>query len=210
VETKVIVYDFADLSSEEQINRLKEKLEIELKGLDVSVLANNVGMAKSGKFHEVELRDYMAMTNVNINSQVYMTLFILPKMLQRKSRSAVINVSSIAHYEPWGPLAMYAATKSFNYNFGLNLAASYPKQIDVLTVTPGSVATQMNSGKWSFSVTAPEHGKAVIDQLGWTKLTYGSWNHAIRPYIRHTPILNFFSMQKDAKVFAAMQKAAKK
>ena len=48
----MIVYDFGTLSSEESINGLEALLKEELKGLDVSILANNVGTTKYGLFHE--------------------------------------------------------------------------------------------------------------------------------------------------------------
>ena len=79
----------------------------------------------------------MQMINININSQTYMTKFILPRMLERKSRSAIIDVSSIGHYNPGAKLAVYCATKSYNFMFSANIAKSYPDKIDVMTVTPG-------------------------------------------------------------------------
>ena len=167
VKTKVITYDFANLSSEESINDLKALLEKETEGLDVGILVNNVGCTKFGAFDTQTWEDHMRQVNVNINSQTYMSLFLVPKMLERKSKSAIINVSSVAHFYPMGSLAMYCATKSYNYVFSKNLALNYPKKIDVLTVTPAGTKTQMYSGRYSFSVSAEDHGKAVIDQLGW-------------------------------------------
>ena len=46
------MYDFANLSSEESINGLEALLKKELEGLDVSILANNVGVTKFALFHE--------------------------------------------------------------------------------------------------------------------------------------------------------------
>lgn len=96
-----------------------------------------------------------------------MSKFLVPKMRQRytdsKAKSAIINVSSVAHFHPMGKLAMYCATKSYNYMFSKNLALSYPGEIDVLTVTPAGTKSQMYSGRFSFSVTAEQHAKAVID-----------------------------------------------
>jgi short-subunit dehydrogenase len=117
-----------------------------------------------------------------------MTKFILPRMLERKSRSAIIDVSSIGHYNPGAKMAVYCATKSYNYMFSANIAKSYPDKIDVLTVTPGGTRSQLYSGRYTFSVTAESHGKAVIDQLGWQSVTYGSYVHAIEPLMRSTPL----------------------
>lgn len=92
-----------------------------------------------------------------------MSKFLVPRMLERDTKSAIISVSSICHYYPMGNLAMYCATKSYNFMFNQNLAASYSSKIDFLTVTPGGTKTNMYSGRYSFSVLAEDHGKAVID-----------------------------------------------
>jgi NADPH:quinone reductase-like Zn-dependent oxidoreductase len=52
VETKVVVYDFAKLSTEESVHELEQHLKKELDGLDISILVNNVGTASFGSFHE--------------------------------------------------------------------------------------------------------------------------------------------------------------
>ena len=70
-----------------------------------------------------------------------MTKFILPRLLERETKSAIIDVSSVGHYNPRGSLASYCATKSYNFMFSQNLAISYPEKIDVLTVTPGGTKT---------------------------------------------------------------------
>jgi hypothetical protein len=35
----------------------------------------------------------------------------------------------------------------------------------------------MNSGRYIGSILASQHGKAVIDQLGWDTFTFGHWYH---------------------------------
>lgn len=42
----------------------------------------------------------------------------------------------------------------------------------------------MNSGRYCFSVTADAHAKAVINQLSWQKVTYGSVVHALQPRLK--------------------------
>ena len=68
-------------------------------------------------------------------------MFLLPKLLARESRSAMINVSSIAYYEHHGSLPVYCATKSYNYVLSECMRDAYSDKIDVLTVTPGATAT---------------------------------------------------------------------
>ena len=68
VLTKVIVYDFGKLSTLESANDLKSMLNHELKDIDISILANNVGEARVGNFHKRRTWDVMSQINVNINS----------------------------------------------------------------------------------------------------------------------------------------------
>jgi len=39
--------------------------------------------------------------------------------------------------------------------------------IDVLTVTPGAVNTQMYKGTSPMAIKAPDFARSVINQLGW-------------------------------------------
>jgi len=149
---------------------------------------------------------------VNINSQTFMTQAILPRFLKRESRSAIIDLSSVVAYTPSANTAIYAATKSYNFALSNAIRKSYPEKIDVMTVTPASVKTQMNSGRYCMTVTAEAHGKAVIDQLGWQSVTWGHWMHAIGPFITtYTPIGYFITRANAARyqVFLA-ENAAKK
>ena len=81
----------------------------------MSVLVNNVGCAFFGKFGEHSVWDAMRQINVNVNSQTFMTRFMLPRLLKRTSRSAILDVSSVcAQSEGCAMVPVYAATKAFN------------------------------------------------------------------------------------------------
>lgn len=94
----MIIYDFSKLCTTESAQDLQALLEAQLKDMDVSVLVNNVGCAKFGAFDKHSIWDSMRQINVNVNSQTYMSMFLLPKLLARESRSAIISVSSVAAY----------------------------------------------------------------------------------------------------------------
>ena len=70
-----------------------------------------------------------------------MSMFLLPKLLSRESRSAMINVSSVAAYNPGGSVPVYCATKSYNFVLSECMRDAYSEKLDVLTVTPSSVKT---------------------------------------------------------------------
>lgn len=158
-----MIYDFSKLSTEESAEQLKSLLEENLKDVDVSILVNNVGCAKYAALDKHTIWDSMRQVNVNVNSQTYMSMFLLPKLLARESRSAMINVSSVAAYYPGGMVPVYCATKSYNWTLSESMRDAYSDKMDFLTVTPSNTATQMNSGRYMFSVSAEAHAIATID-----------------------------------------------
>ena len=184
VQTRTIVYDFSQLSTQESAEELQALLDGALKDLDVSILVNNVGCAKFASLDQHSIWDSMRMINVNINSQTYMSMFLLPRLLKRESRSAVINVSSVAAYSPGGMVPVYSATKAYNFALSTAMQDQFGDKLDVLTVTPASVKTLMNSGRYCFSVTAETHARATIDQLGWVDRTRGAALHALQPRLK--------------------------
>ena len=83
VKTKVVVFDFSKLATEESFRMLKDILSKDLPA-DVSILVNNVGVCKAGLFDRHTVWEIMRQVNVNINSQTYMTKILLPRLLARK------------------------------------------------------------------------------------------------------------------------------
>lgn len=162
VKTIVVVYDFSKLATLESVTELKVLLTRSLP-TDVSILVNNVGCSKTGLLDRHSVWDAMRQINVNVNSQTYMTYLMLPMLLERPSRSAIINVSSRATETLSGFIPIYSATKSYNLAFGLSLESAYRDKIDVLTVTPHGVKSQIWPGHQSWTVSAQTHGKAVIN-----------------------------------------------
>ena len=74
---------------------------------------------------------------------------------------------------------------------------AYHDKIDVLTVTPSAVNTKMYPGNYVWSISPEAHAKAVIDQLGWQTETYGSYKHAVKPYVKAIFPLGFISDRID-------------
>jgi hypothetical protein len=51
----------------------------------------------------------------------------------------------------------------------------------------------MNSGRYLGTITANQHGKAVIDQLGWRNVeTFGHWYHGYFYALTSFPLTSFF------------------
>lgn len=86
-----------------------------LKGLDVGLLINNVGLSYpwAKYFHEVEEAAWMSLVKVNVEGTTRITKAVLQGMMYRR-RGAIVNIGSgAAAVIPSHPFyAVYAATKA--------------------------------------------------------------------------------------------------
>ena len=139
---KVVEMDFGKIKPE-SIQALTRAIN----ALDVALLVNNVGMVLEGGlsyFTERSLEEMATLCQVNMKSCVLLSRLVLPKLMARKS-GGIINLSSMSGTHPSPLLATYAATKSFVHSLSMSLAeetSSLP-YIDIQSVTPGFVSTQM-------------------------------------------------------------------
>jgi short-subunit dehydrogenase len=101
-------------------------------------------------------------------------------MLKRPTRSAIINVSSIAGTIPFPGNTTYAATKVFIDYFSRALAFEVRAKVDVLSLRPAFVATNMTKMKAKgFCITPLECVNASFRDLGHTYATFGAVKHDI-------------------------------
>jgi len=119
--------------------------------------------------------------NVNCTSQFIFTKYFAFKMAERaktkKVRGAIISLSSVMKEMLTANDLLYCSAKSFNYSFSETLRLEYGDSLDIMTVLPRSVRSNMNPGVWMFSVTSEQHVKACLEQLGSETETYGHWKH---------------------------------
>jgi Short-chain dehydrogenases of various substrate specificities len=141
VKTKVIISDFRNSAKEGFFEDIMRQLE----GLDISILVNNVGIYAKG-FHDTPAHDLKNVTIVNCLPQVMMSRYILPKLLERKQKSAIINMASIAATFPRTRAAIYSATKVFNDYLSRGLRDLYPN-IDIISLRPKFITSQMTDFK---------------------------------------------------------------
>jgi short-subunit dehydrogenase len=172
----------ADFEQAYDIN-LYNKIYSSLESLDISILVNNVGWDYIGGFLEQTEEFYRKLILINEVPQVILTKKVLPKLLKRTSKSAVISLSSIASVKPLPFFSVYSATKNFNKFFMLSVEKEYP-QIDFLTVMPGYVSTQMtHNEKPVGDVLSKETAvKCYLNDLGVKNTTFGHWKHAVQGY----------------------------
>ena len=111
--------------------------ELRARDLNVDLLVNNAGFGLRGEFWTLPLERQLAMINLHNATAIELTYQLLPPMIAAH-QGAIINVSSMAGFQPVPYAALYSATKSFLTNFSMALREELrPTGVRVVTVCPG-------------------------------------------------------------------------
>lgn len=180
VQVETIQCDFSKCTSYKQYLEVFSKIQDK----DISVLVNNVGWGCLSPFRNLKSSNIQDYVNLNVTPQTILTLMVLPKMLKRRKKSAIVNLSSYGSAYPYRNLATYRATKAFNNLFSKVLHYEESKFIDSISVKPRWIDTPLiSSTQWkmdSFFVISTSHlTKSVMSQLGYEIETFGYWSHTI-------------------------------
>jgi len=141
--------DLTDPKVREQIASHIVRSEIPL-----NLLVNNAGLGDLGPFDTAEWSRLEPMLSVNIGALTHLTHLLLP-MLQARTPSAVLNVSSVAGFFPLPEMAVYAATKAYVTSFSEALRMELePHGVSVTALCPGPVPTE-------FFEVASREGKSI-------------------------------------------------
>ncbi|PCJ20281.1 MAG: short-chain dehydrogenase [Candidatus Cloacimonadota bacterium] len=117
---KVKVYVYAmDITVNDKLLMLQNKIIKE--NLFVSLLINNAGFGSSGYFHKLNLDKELNMIDLNIKALMKMCHIFSQEMV-KKSKGHIINVASVAAFQPGPGMNTYFASKAFVLHFseGLN------------------------------------------------------------------------------------------
>ena len=129
----------ADLTRDGAAAKVRD--EVDRLGLPVDLLVNNAGFGSAGAFHKLDGAREREEVLLNAAAVVDMTHAFLPAMVQRK-RGGVVNVASMAAFQPLPYMSVYAATKAFVLAFSSGLRGELRgKGVEVLCVCPGPVDT---------------------------------------------------------------------
>ena len=114
-------------------------------GREIHLLVNNAGFGLKGRFDELPLERQAEMVRVNCVAPMDLAHYALRGMRARGS-GGILNVASIAGYQPIPYLAAYAATKAFMIAFSEAIAEeARGSGVRVVVVNPGPVATEFQS-----------------------------------------------------------------
>ncbi|XP_068116268.1 very-long-chain 3-oxoacyl-CoA reductase [Hyperolius riggenbachi] len=213
VETKVIAADFG------LVGEIYQRIEEGLRGLEIGVLVNNVGISYEYPEYFLDIPDLDnsidKMININITSVCKMTRLVLPGMLER-SKGVILNISSASAMYPVPLLTVYSASKVFVDFFSQGLQAEYrSKGITVQSVLPFYVATKLSKiRKPTWDKPTPEtYVRSALSTVGVQSRTNGFLPHALLGWLTSslpTCLAMKLAMNVNKGIRARFLKRAKK
>tara|TARA_B100000287_G_scaffold435620_1_gene505000 strand:- start:1729 stop:2490 length:762 start_codon:yes stop_codon:yes gene_type:complete len=210
---KVFVVD----NSKENLNRLKskfdpknietinqdlsktdspEKIYKNLKNKNIDVLINNAGFGTFGKFHNSDWKRDRDMINLHVLNTTHLTKLFLKDMV-KKNEGKILNISSVAAFQPGPLMSLYYATKAFILHFTEAISNEVKdKNISISVLCPGQTSTNFQKNvstkknKIKFNTGCPiKVAKYGYDSLkkNTTVSVPGFWNKVIVLLVRILP-----------------------
>jgi len=127
-------------------------------GEDVDLLVNNAGFGLIGDFAELDSRRERQMIDLNVGTLSDLCRAVAPSMIERGT-GGIINVASIAAFQPGPKMAVYFATKAFVLSLTEALHEELrPHGVKVSCLCPGPTRTE-------FGDVAGFAGNATFDRI---------------------------------------------
>jgi short-subunit dehydrogenase len=128
-----------DLTMENAPQELYDELKTQNREIDL--LVNDAGQAQLGDFATIPVERDIELIRLNIESLIRLTKLFLPDMIARKN-GKILNLGSIAGFQPGPKLAVYHATKAFVVSFSEALAEELKDSgVTVTCLCPGPTET---------------------------------------------------------------------
>jgi len=146
----------ADLSVQAQRTRLINALRDGERRVDG--VCNNSGFSTYGRFQDLPVEGELEQVRVNVSALHELTAAFVGAMVERR-RGAILNVASIAGFQPLPSQATYGATKAFVVSFSEALHTDlHGTGVSCTALCPGPVRTEFTqvAGMTDLDDTGPE------------------------------------------------------
>jgi glucose 1-dehydrogenase len=145
----------ADVSQEDQVAAMFERMRHEFNGIDI--LVSNAGVEKNAPFDEMTLADWNTVIGVNLTGQ-FLCCREAVRAFKRQGHRAelsramgkIICISSVHEVIPWAGHVNYAASKGGVMLLMKSLAQEVAHiGIRVNSICPGAIRTPINKDAWT-------------------------------------------------------------
>ena len=149
VAVEVMPLDLSD-------SKARVKLANRLRNEPIAGLCNSAGFGTSGVFYTLPLERESEEVTLNALALMELTHAVLPGMVDRGA-GAVMNIASIAGFQPMPYMAVYSATKAFVQTFSEAIHEElHGSGVSVTVLCPGPVPTEWaeiaNAERFSLSI----------------------------------------------------------
>ncbi len=137
IEVHVLPKDLTKKTAPKEIftHLNKEKIQVD-------VVVNNAGFGNKGHIADLDTDLQLDMIQVNLVALTHLTRLFLPGIIER-GHGGILNVGSLAGFQPGPNLAVYFATKAYVLSFTEALAEEISNpDIHVSCLAPGPVRTE--------------------------------------------------------------------
>ncbi len=156
IRAEVIVQDLTQPDTATLLYKAVEAL-----GLEIDLLINNAGFGDYGAFGDRPRQKQLDMIQLNIAALVDLTHQFLPQMQERRSGS-ILNIASIAAFQPMPYFSVYAATKAFVLSFSEALwAENQSTGVHIMAVCPGPTESRFFEVA-DFPQTLASEGQGIV------------------------------------------------
>jgi short-subunit dehydrogenase len=155
----------ADLTTADGMAAVEERIASAHDPIDLVV--NNAGFGTSGAFHELDRDRLEAEIRLNIAALTRLSHAALATMVPR-GRGYLLNVSSVASFQPAPRLAVYAATKAYVTSLSESLHEEVRGTgVKVTALCPGLTRTEFQSvsNSESYADTYPGFAWLEVDKV---------------------------------------------
>ena len=197
---KIIDFNLGQFYTEETINNLKERINSELKGEEISILLNNAGVAYDGRFDLIPEKNITNIINVNVYGLTILTKIIIEYMKKRIKKSLIIGSGSFDAQFRCANRVVYCSSKSYVEAFYEGLARDFPDKFDFTLIEIGPVKTDMNKKNYPFMCSSDEFASECIKLVGKYKFIQGCRKHAILKGLMSLPLVDYIVRTLDKKV----------
>ena len=191
IEVEVIPKDLKNHDSAKELYEATTE-----KNIEVEVLVNNAGFGDFGDFINSDLSKQEEMVDVNVKALMQLSHFYLNDM-KKRNRGKLLNVASVAAFEPGPLMSVYYATKAFVLSFTEALSVELKDtNIIVSALCPGPTKT-------GFEKNADTIGRGIFKNLKVSTANYVAeygYRSLMQGKVIATPGLNNKTLVFSAKI----------
>lgn len=138
VDVKIVVCDLGAIDGAESLIAGVEEL-----GVTIDILVNNAGVAHTGLVQEMDDATVDNMILLNMKSLTTLTRYFATAMVS-KGAGRILNVSSVAAFQPVPSMTIYAATKAYVLSLTEGISEELKgKGVYITALCPGLTKTEM-------------------------------------------------------------------